>query len=727
MAVTKSNGDDLETWLEGLGSLREKLLQQGLKTKEELLWLSQDDIDKMCQDNGIPLFEKKRLEMKLLALQALNKTERTPSPNGSVSAHKSTAKHRSTNRHKRNDSNFSNYSTKGGDDHQIMTDDGYGSRGVKTRQPTIVRIVFSEAEEAKLNELDDKLMNIKDKIDQIMHNMSSLNWEKDRLEKKIDKQFDEFVLQLQRRREDVKTELNEITSKQMSQMKKYIQTLNKQTKQIRDTQKKCEKYLSNTSLSKSKRKSKVLGVADKALSNKSDEKIIIPEIINKKKQKNHKKKKEEKNYFVSMVMDDVQIKRYIQQVGVVRRVMVPHPPKFEIFTIEATRIKIKVWDQQHSSNVFGKHEKTEFVAKIAEQVAPHGSRSLEDIDSFDQMASNIPEEEDHHSNIIEEGNDEQNDKKENDDEEDEEDHAPDGEEHKYNANNQRHSRHKSSPKSSHSHRIRDGRKNKKKERSRKHHRTRIDWDQYPVFKPHDANKVMSSKYTIWIENLKPNTTYLLKLRGVNKYGNGDWTKVYSIVTKLTSFEFKSSVIKEAPMKNAVFEILCKKLQFGNGSVSHRSGSNDSHHPFALKRIFSTEQQGFSAKKFHEVCDNKAKTLIIAESEYGNIFGGYTQVNWVPSKSGKFQTDANAFLFLLRNAKKHDTVQVFDCMDHENATRSDINSGPCFGAGIDLLFCDACNKIANSYSTPKSYNIPQNVVIGGKKNFRIKNYDVYIVV
>ena len=44
MALNKDQIDDLETWLDGLGTLRETLLQQGLKSKEELLWLSQSDI-----------------------------------------------------------------------------------------------------------------------------------------------------------------------------------------------------------------------------------------------------------------------------------------------------------------------------------------------------------------------------------------------------------------------------------------------------------------------------------------------------------------------------------------------------------------------------------------------------------------------------------------------------------------------------------------------------------
>ena len=45
MALKEQEVNDLDSWLDGLGSLREKLLQQGLRSKEELLWLSQSDIE----------------------------------------------------------------------------------------------------------------------------------------------------------------------------------------------------------------------------------------------------------------------------------------------------------------------------------------------------------------------------------------------------------------------------------------------------------------------------------------------------------------------------------------------------------------------------------------------------------------------------------------------------------------------------------------------------------
>merc|ERR1712157_339929 len=52
---------------------------------------------------------------------------------------------------------------------------------------------------------------------------------------------------------------------------------------------------------------------------------------------------------------------------------------------EASRIKLKVWDQQSANNKIGKKEKTEFIAKIAEQISRNVVSSEEE---FDEMPSN---------------------------------------------------------------------------------------------------------------------------------------------------------------------------------------------------------------------------------------------------------------------------------------------------------------------------------------------------
>ena len=44
-------------------------------------------------------------------------------------------------------------------------------------------------------------------------------------------------------------------------------------------------------------------------------------------------------------------------------------------------------------------------------------------------------------------------------------------------------------------------------------------------------------------------------------------------------------------------------------------------------IYRASRDGFKAKSFHTKCDGKVKTLSVAQSSDGYIFGGYTDVAW----------------------------------------------------------------------------------------------------
>ena len=47
----------------------------------------------------------------------------------------------------------------------------------------------------------------------------------------------------------------------------------------------------------------------------------------------------------------------------------------------------------------------------------------------------------------------------------------------------------------------------------------------------------------------------------------------------------------------------------------------------VELLFRATEHGFTATKFHELCDNKGKTLTIVKSTNNKIFGGYTPLNW----------------------------------------------------------------------------------------------------
>ena len=49
--------------------------------------------------------------------------------------------------------------------------------------------------------------------------------------------------------------------------------------------------------------------------------------------------------------------------------------------------------------------------------------------------------------------------------------------------------------------------------------------------------------------------------------------------------------------------------------------------YAMKLIYRASEHGYTAKSFHNYCDDKGPTLIIIKSSGGWIFGGYTTQSW----------------------------------------------------------------------------------------------------
>jgi hypothetical protein len=49
----------------------------------------------------------------------------------------------------------------------------------------------------------------------------------------------------------------------------------------------------------------------------------------------------------------------------------------------------------------------------------------------------------------------------------------------------------------------------------------------------------------------------------------------------------------------------------------------------VQRLYRATDQdvGFTAAKFHSMCDGKGPTLTLIKTVAGHTFGGYTRVNW----------------------------------------------------------------------------------------------------
>jgi hypothetical protein len=129
--------------------------------------------------------------------------------------------------------------------------------------------------------------------------------------------------------------------------------------------------------------------------------------------------------------------------------------------------------------------------------------------------------------------------------------------------------------------------------------------------------------------------------------------------------------------------------------------------FVRKRfnlLWRGSRDGFTAKQFHRRCDGRANTLTLIADTDGNVFGGFTPVEWESRKwNGKGGEENNLFkcdnslrssLFTRRNphgvpprkfAPKEEMKQY--------AIVCNSALGPVFGGGI--VVSDNCN--ANIYS------------------------------
>jgi hypothetical protein len=144
-------------------------------------------------------------------------------------------------------------------------------------------------------------------------------------------------------------------------------------------------------------------------------------------------------------------------------------------------------------------------------------------------------------------------------------------------------------------------------------------------------------------------------------------------------------------------------------------------------IFKASLHDFSAKKFHEICDNKANTIVFVKANTGKVFGGYTNCEWTSSQNKLEDTDNLSFLFSI------DRNIILPLINLKDMTiLCQANYGPTFGTGYDLYLCDECHVkensssfIGNSFISPPNLNLyEKKVFLADRENFKVDEYEVF---
>ena len=138
-------------------------------------------------------------------------------------------------------------------------------------------------------------------------------------------------------------------------------------------------------------------------------------------------------------------------------------------------------------------------------------------------------------------------------------------------------------------------------------------------------------------------------------------------------------------------------------------------------LYRGSRDGFQAANFHSKCDGFEKTLAIVKSNLGNVFGGYTDLDWRGNNQYYFN-DPNAFIFSLVN--KQNKPMISRPINTNVIVKNPANLIH-FGAGADLFIANNCNSSNSNYiKAGSTFPMPSSELYAGSANFIVEEIEVF---
>jgi hypothetical protein len=158
-------------------------------------------------------------------------------------------------------------------------------------------------------------------------------------------------------------------------------------------------------------------------------------------------------------------------------------------------------------------------------------------------------------------------------------------------------------------------------------------------------------------------------------------------------------------------------------------------------LWRGSRDGFGASEFHRRCDGHANTLTVILDTNGNVFGGFTPVEWESTvwnkkngdESNRWKADESrkSFLFSLKNPEKV-SARKFALKDESKnrAIYCDQEWGPDFNDIHIVGDCDANSRNCTVYFGTNYVNdtrVKGDVFFTGGKFFQVKEIEVFEII
>jgi hypothetical protein len=154
--------------------------------------------------------------------------------------------------------------------------------------------------------------------------------------------------------------------------------------------------------------------------------------------------------------------------------------------------------------------------------------------------------------------------------------------------------------------------------------------------------------------------------------------------------------------------------------------------FAL--LWRGSRDGFESESFHRNCDGHANTITVVLDTEGNVFGGFTPVEWEArewSRDGthcKADDSLTSFIFTLKNPHNFPAQRFALKGDAKNrAINCDAAKGPHF---YDIGIADRCNENNDNYTHNFGLTYTNDTLLKGSSlftgsaNFRVQEIEVF---
>jgi hypothetical protein len=151
--------------------------------------------------------------------------------------------------------------------------------------------------------------------------------------------------------------------------------------------------------------------------------------------------------------------------------------------------------------------------------------------------------------------------------------------------------------------------------------------------------------------------------------------------------------------------------------------------YEFKLIHRGSRDGFTPEKFHEICDNKSRTVTVIKVKGSDeILGGYNPIKWESRsaiRKGEYSKTKDSFIFSFNSKKDIKNHILSRVVNEEYAIDNFLSYGPSFGH-YDLRLRGNVSSFDNcvNYCIKESY---EKKIRKTEDYFSIEEYEVFQII